>query len=135
MKYPYITIEGNIGAGKTTLCNLLATTTNAKMILEQFADNPFLPKFYEAPAGFNVGNPLPGYNLIVRPALPQSGGFYPSVMGGVIQNAGLLLPVAARQGMNLFSKYKKGGKTRRGRKQTRKARKQTRKVRKQTRRA
>lgn len=49
MKYPYITIEGNIGAGKTTLCNLLATTTNAKMILEQFADNPFLPKFYEVP--------------------------------------------------------------------------------------
>ena len=94
----------------------------------------FDPKYQEpsAPAGFNVGNPLPGYNLIVRPALPQSGGFYPSVMGGVIQNAGLLLPVAARQGMNLFSKYKKGGKTRRGRKQTRKARKQTRK---QTRRA
>ena len=94
----------------------------------------FDPKYQEpsAPAGFNVGNPLPGYNLIVRPALPQSGGFYPSVMGGVVQNAGLLLPVAARQGMNLFSKYKKGGKTRRGRKQTRKARKQTRK---QTRRA
>ena len=99
----------------------------------------FDPKYQEpsAPAGFNVGNPLPGYNLIVRPALPQSGGFYPSVMGGVIQNAGLLLPVAARQGMNLFSKYKKGGKTRKARKvrNTRKARKQTLKARKQTRRA
>jgi deoxyguanosine kinase len=49
MKYQYITIEGNIGAGKTTLCNLLANAIDSKLILEQFADNPFLPKFYEAP--------------------------------------------------------------------------------------
>jgi hypothetical protein len=66
----------------------------------------------------------------VRPALAQSGGFYPSVMGGVVQNATLLFPVAARQGMSLFSKYKKGRKTRKGRKsrKTRKLRKQTRKA-------
>lgn len=49
MKYSFITIEGNIGAGKTTLSNLLAKHYNARLILEQFADNPFLPKFYENP--------------------------------------------------------------------------------------
>ncbi|NTS42098.1 deoxynucleoside kinase [Flavisolibacter sp. BT320] len=49
MKYSFITIEGNIGAGKTTLSNLLAKHYNARLVLEQFADNPFLPKFYEDP--------------------------------------------------------------------------------------
>jgi deoxyguanosine kinase len=47
MKYNFITIEGNIGAGKTTLANLLSKHYNARLILEEFADNPFLPKFYE----------------------------------------------------------------------------------------
>jgi deoxyguanosine kinase len=49
MQYHYIAIEGNIGAGKTTLAHLLAKKLNARLILEQFADNPFLPKFYENP--------------------------------------------------------------------------------------
>lgn len=49
MNYKYITIEGNIGAGKTTLATKLAEHFNAKLILEEFADNPFLPKFYEKP--------------------------------------------------------------------------------------
>ena len=49
MRYNFITIEGNIGAGKTTLANLLAKEYNARLVLEQFADNPFLPKFYENP--------------------------------------------------------------------------------------
>jgi deoxyguanosine kinase len=49
MKYHFIAIEGNIGAGKTTLAHLLARHFNARLILEQFADNPFLPKFYENP--------------------------------------------------------------------------------------
>lgn len=49
MKYSFITVEGNIGAGKTTLSHLLAEHFNARLILEQFADNPFLPKFYENP--------------------------------------------------------------------------------------
>src|ERR1700742_3957584 len=49
MKYHFITIEGNIGAGKTTLSHLLAKQYNARLILEQFADNPFLSKFYESP--------------------------------------------------------------------------------------
>jgi deoxyadenosine/deoxycytidine kinase len=49
MKHQFITIEGNIGAGKTTLSNILAQKLNAKLILEAFADNPFLPKFYEKP--------------------------------------------------------------------------------------
>ena len=47
MKYNFITIEGNIGAGKTTLAHLLSKQFNARLILEEFADNPFLPKFYE----------------------------------------------------------------------------------------
>ena len=42
-------IEGNIGAGKTSLANKIAQDFNAKLILERFADNPFLPKFYEEP--------------------------------------------------------------------------------------
>jgi deoxyguanosine kinase len=49
MKYTFITIEGNIGAGKTTLSHLLSKHFNARLVLEQFADNPFLPKFYENP--------------------------------------------------------------------------------------
>jgi deoxyguanosine kinase len=49
MKYSFITVEGNIGAGKTTLSHLLAKHYDARLILEQFADNPFLPKFYENP--------------------------------------------------------------------------------------
>ncbi len=49
MKYHFITIEGNIGAGKTTLSHLLSRHYNARLVLEEFADNPFLPKFYENP--------------------------------------------------------------------------------------
>ncbi|GAB4091265.1 deoxynucleoside kinase [Flaviaesturariibacter terrae] len=52
MKYNFITIEGNIGAGKTTLANLLAKHFDARLVLEQFADNPFLPKFYENPGQY-----------------------------------------------------------------------------------
>lgn len=52
MKYHYITIEGNIGAGKTTLAHLLSKHFNARLVLEEFADNPFLPKFYENPGQF-----------------------------------------------------------------------------------
>ncbi|WP_405606420.1 2-amino-4-hydroxy-6-hydroxymethyldihydropteridine diphosphokinase [Polaribacter sp. Asnod1-A03] len=46
-KYNYIAIEGNIGAGKTSLSNMMSEEFNAKLVLERFADNPFLPKFYE----------------------------------------------------------------------------------------
>src|SRR5437762_8909248 len=49
MKYHFISIEGNIGAGKTTLAHMLAKHYNARLILEEFADNPFLSKFYENP--------------------------------------------------------------------------------------
>lgn len=52
MKYNFITIEGNIGAGKTTLAHLLSKHFNARLILEEFADNPFLPKFYENPSQY-----------------------------------------------------------------------------------
>ena len=52
MNYHFVTIEGNIGAGKTTLAHMLSKHFNARLILEQFADNPFLPKFYENPSQF-----------------------------------------------------------------------------------
>lgn len=52
MKYHFVTIEGNIGAGKTTLAHLLSKHYNARLILEEFAENPFLPKFYENPAQY-----------------------------------------------------------------------------------
>ena len=47
--YNYIAIEGNIGAGKTSLATKMSYDFNAKLILERFADNPFLPKFYKEP--------------------------------------------------------------------------------------
>ncbi|MDD5509050.1 MAG: deoxynucleoside kinase [Bacteroidales bacterium] len=49
MRYSYISIEGNIGAGKTSLAQRLAGQFDARLILEQFEDNPFLPKFYQDP--------------------------------------------------------------------------------------
>lgn len=49
MKYNFITIEGNIGAGKTTLAKILSSKFNTRLILEEFAENPFLAKFYENP--------------------------------------------------------------------------------------
>ncbi len=47
MNLNYLVIEGNIGAGKTTLAQMIGEKFHAKLVLEQFADNPFLPKFYE----------------------------------------------------------------------------------------
>lgn len=46
-KINYIAIEGNIGAGKTSLATIISKELNAKMVLERFEDNPFLPKFYK----------------------------------------------------------------------------------------
>jgi deoxyguanosine kinase len=51
-KYNFIAIEGNIGAGKTSLASRIASEFNARLILEQFEDNTFLPKFYENPAKY-----------------------------------------------------------------------------------
>lgn len=53
MLYSYIAIEGNIGAGKTTLASLFAEKLNAKLVLEEFAENPFLPKFYDNPEKYS----------------------------------------------------------------------------------
>ena len=49
MKHHFIAVEGNIGAGKTTLSQLLSQHYNTKLMLEEFAENPFLTKFYENP--------------------------------------------------------------------------------------
>lgn len=50
--YKYIAIEGNIGSGKTSLATRISNDYNAKLILEQFEDNSFLPKFYEDQARY-----------------------------------------------------------------------------------
>jgi len=51
-KYRYLAIEGNIGAGKTSLATQMASDFNAKLVLERFKENPFLPKFYKEPDRF-----------------------------------------------------------------------------------
>jgi len=51
-KFRYIAIEGNIGAGKTSLATQIASDFNAKLVLERFKENPFLPKFYKEPDRF-----------------------------------------------------------------------------------
>lgn len=53
MSIDYLVIEGNIGAGKTTLATMLSTDLNSRLILEGFSDNPFLPKFYSDPAKYS----------------------------------------------------------------------------------
>ena len=50
--YRYVCIEGNIGAGKTSFCELMQKEYNCKLILEEFDDNPFLPYFYNEPERF-----------------------------------------------------------------------------------
>jgi len=49
----YVVIEGNIGAGKTSLARMMATDFNARLVLERFMENPFLPKFYKDPQRFS----------------------------------------------------------------------------------
>ena len=49
MQYNFICIEGNIGAGKTSLAKKISEDCNARLILEEFANNPFLPNFYKEP--------------------------------------------------------------------------------------
>ena len=53
MKINFLVIEGNIGAGKTTLAQMISRDFNAKLVLEQFANNPFLPKFYHEPEKYS----------------------------------------------------------------------------------
>ncbi|HNU57083.1 MAG TPA: deoxynucleoside kinase, partial [Flavobacteriales bacterium] len=54
--HSYIAVEGLIGAGKTTLARRLAAAWGGRLVLEEFEDNPFLPRFYEDPDryGFSV---------------------------------------------------------------------------------
>src|SRR6185295_12019589 len=52
LRYDYIVIEGNIGTGKTSLASKISHDFNTRLILERFADNPFLPKFYESRARY-----------------------------------------------------------------------------------
>jgi len=48
----YVAIEGVIGAGKTTLSSMLGETLGARVVLEQFEENPFLKDFYRDPERF-----------------------------------------------------------------------------------
>ncbi len=64
IQYSYIAIEGNIGAGKTSLSRKLADWMSARLILESFEDNPFLPIFYENPGRFAF--PLEFHFLVER---------------------------------------------------------------------
>jgi deoxyadenosine/deoxycytidine kinase len=50
--YRYLVVEGNIGAGKTSLANILSTVHNTELVLESFAENTFLPQFYAQPERF-----------------------------------------------------------------------------------
>ena len=52
MQYNFICIEGNIGVGKTSLAEKIAADCNAHLVLETFANNPFLPKFYKEPTKY-----------------------------------------------------------------------------------
>ncbi|HND46846.1 MAG TPA: deoxynucleoside kinase [Chitinophagales bacterium] len=52
--YKFITIEGNIGAGKTTLASLLSEEYGGQLILEAFSDNPYLSKFYQQPEKYGL---------------------------------------------------------------------------------
>lgn len=53
MNLDFLVIEGNIGAGKTTFAKMLAEEFDSKLILERFAENPFLPKFYHDPEKYS----------------------------------------------------------------------------------
>jgi deoxyadenosine/deoxycytidine kinase len=53
LPYNYIAIEGNIGAGKTTLARKMANQFGLKLVEEQFTDNPFLPLFYRNPQRYS----------------------------------------------------------------------------------
>jgi len=48
----FLVIEGNIGAGKTTLAEMISRDYNAQLVTESFAGNPFLPKFYANPSDY-----------------------------------------------------------------------------------
>jgi deoxyadenosine/deoxycytidine kinase len=52
LPYSYIAIEGNIGAGKTSLAKIVSNKFNADLVMEEFAENTFLPQFYENPDRF-----------------------------------------------------------------------------------
>jgi deoxyguanosine kinase len=52
LNHRYLVVEGNIGAGKTSLATMLAEETGSRLILEEFSENPFLAKFYEDPGRY-----------------------------------------------------------------------------------
>jgi len=61
---PYIALEGPIGVGKTTLAQALAQQLNARLLLEEGEQNPFLARFYEDPEKYAI--PVQLYFLLTR---------------------------------------------------------------------
>ena len=60
----YIAVEGPIGVGKTSLANLISKELGARLVLEQFEENPFLPEFYKDPERYSFQTQL--YFLLQR---------------------------------------------------------------------
>ena len=54
----YIAVEGPIGVGKTSLANLISKELGARLVLEQFEENPFLPEFYKDPERYSFQTQL-----------------------------------------------------------------------------
>ena len=50
--YNYIAISGTIGAGKSELASRISNLENGNLILEEFAANSFLEKFYKQPGRY-----------------------------------------------------------------------------------
>ena len=107
MKYEYLAIEGNIGAGKTSLSTRLSERYNTRLVLEEFAENPFLPKFYEQPDRYAF--PLELSFLSERFAqlkaeLNSRDLFKPHIIGDYFLSKSLIFAKATLQGdeLNLF---------------------------------
>ena len=66
----FLAIEGVIGVGKTTLAEMLASDLEATLLQEEFAENPFLPKFYEDKEALRIMGRTHGTIRLILLTLP-----------------------------------------------------------------